>query len=134
MLNPKLVFTLPHGIDLNTPYPLPLLSPIHTRAKFLQMHFLSLIWFLLPLLSPLRTRVDFPTIRFPLPLPFLLHMRVKFSSSHVGRVSFDSILAPLSISSPCMGQVPPNSIPIHLFNFFLMHKCPIGMAIPSVKL
>lgn len=106
LLNPKLVFTLPHGIDLNTSYPLSLLSPIHARGKFLQMHFLSLIWFLLPLLSPLRTRdlssprfdfhslfhffstcgssfplrmwVGFPSIQFSLPFPSLLHAWVKF--------------------------------------------------------
>jgi len=78
LLNPKLVVTLPHGVDPKTIYPLPLLSPIHAWIKFPRTHFLSFLWFFLPLLSPLHTWVKFPSTWFPLPLPFPLHKQVEF--------------------------------------------------------
>jgi hypothetical protein len=114
---------------LPSPSPFCLLYGSNSR-KCISYHFYGFS----SLLSPLHAPVKIPSTRFSFPLSFPLCMRVKFSFSHAGQVSFDSILTPHSISSPHMGQVPPDSIPTHLFDFSLTRECPIGMATPSVKL
>lgn len=115
LLNPKLVVTLPHGIDPKTPYPLPPFVSYPCTSQILINLF---------------------------PITSLVPPPPSISSLHMSRVSYDLISTPPSISSPfwvkfsspCVGRVSLDSIPTHLFNFSLAHECPIGMAIPKMKL